>query len=120
MARQLISDIILQLLRESHLLTAPQLVEKLHHQGNPVNKTTVYRALEKLEAQGVVCKHNLVNNDLAYELREHHHDHLICTQCGQVVTAECLLEVLPQVQDFNISHHHLTLYGVCSECQNHA
>jgi len=119
MPRQLISQTILELLASHHFLTAPQLLDQLHTSGKPVNKTTVYRSLERLENDQLICKHNLVNNELAYELREHHHDHLVCSSCHKVQTTECQITIPQELSNFKISHHHLTLYGLCSECQSH-
>ncbi len=117
MSRTLVTDSVTQLLHQHHLLSAPQLVAHLHKQGRIVNKTSVYRALEKLETEGSICKHNLLDNELVYELRDHHHDHLICTHCGTITTAECQIELPSMVNDFKVNHHHLTVYGLCAECQ---
>jgi len=110
-----VSAQIITLLHTHHLLTAPQLVTKLHEQGRTVNKTSVYRALEKLENQGVICKQNLHDNDLVYELRQNHHDHLVCTTCGKITPTECHVEVNTQ-ENFAVNHHHLTVFGTCQEC----
>lgn len=112
-----VSAEIIQLLSSNHLLTAPELVEKFHAKGRTVNKTSVYRALEKLEVEGVVCKQNLKDNELVYELRENHHDHLVCMNCGKVIAAECQVTINNPVKDFTIDHHHLTIFGTCSDCQ---
>jgi Fur family ferric uptake transcriptional regulator len=117
MPRTLISDAITELLHRHHLMSAPELVTKLHDQSRKVNKTTVYRALEKLETSGVICKHNLHDNELVYELRHHHHDHLICTNCGKVEAADCQIQLPPEVSGFSVDHHHLSIYGLCATCR---
>jgi Fur family transcriptional regulator, ferric uptake regulator len=107
---------ILKLLDRDHLLTVPTLVEKLKKQHSDLNKTTVYRALEFLLEEGIVCRHNVSGNELSFELRDHHHDHLVCTNCGQLQTVDCLVHPPRQVGGFVVDHHHLTLYGLCEKC----
>lgn len=117
MSHPTVGQAITQLLEQHHLLTAPAMLEMLHAQGQSVNKTSVYRALEKLLEKGQLCKHNLQDNEIAYELRGHHHDHLVCENCAKVTVVDCQVDI-PSMQDgYQISHHHLTLYGVCSDCQ---
>ncbi|MCZ6729449.1 MAG: transcriptional repressor, partial [SAR324 cluster bacterium] len=50
-----------------------------------------------------------------------HHDHLICTQCGNVI--EFHNEKLENMQaeicnnfDFQETHHSLRIFGLCSKC----
>jgi Fur family ferric uptake transcriptional regulator len=107
---------VIHLLSSHHFLTVPTMVELLHKQGTSVNKTSVYRALEKLLEQGTVCKQNIKDNDLVYELRTHHHDHVVCTNCGKVATVDCQIDSTT-VPGFSIQHHHLTFFGTCDECQ---
>lgn len=107
---------IIHLLAKHHFLTVPDMVERLHAQGTSVNKTSVYRALEKLLIQGTVCKQNIRANDLVYELRSHHHDHVVCSNCGKIETVECQITP-PIVPGFSIHHHHLTFFGLCQACQ---
>lgn len=117
MSRQTVGKTITQLLSDQHLMTAPQLLNQLHTQGHSVNKTSVYRAIDKLLASGQLCKHNLHDNEIAYELRGHHHDHLVCENCGKVVAVECQYQAPAMKEGFTITHHHVTLYGLCSACQ---
>lgn len=117
MPHMTISQKIITLLAQDHLLTAPQLLEKIHAQGQRANKTTVYRALDKLLEKGELCKHNLLDNDIAYELRVHHHDHLVCEKCGKIRTVNCQLNAPTMIEGHMISHHHVTFFGICAECQ---
>lgn len=111
-----VSSQIIKLLQIDHFLSAPELVEKLHAQGRAVNKTSVYRALDKLLDDGRICKQNLKDNELVYELRQDHHDHLVCTNCGQVIPIECHVGTETIPADFVIDHHHLTIFGICGDC----
>ena len=119
MARQSepLTELILELLREKHLMTAPQIVESFADQGTHYNKTSVYRALEKLLAQNEICKLNLGKNDIQFELRSHHHDHLVCTSCGNITSVERNSDTDKQIGNFKVDHHHATYFGECEHCQ---
>jgi Fe2+ or Zn2+ uptake regulation protein len=107
---------IIQLLSDHHLLSAPSILEKMTSQGHAVNKTSVYRALEKLLASGTICKQIFSEDVLLYELRNSHHDHLVCESCGKVEASPCSTEKEIIVHNFTVSHHHLTIFGTCADC----
>lgn len=117
MAVQSVSQLILKTLGQQHLLSAPELVEQLHRQGRTVNKTSVYRALDKLLEQNLLCQHNLQDDSIVYELRTDHHDHIVCTSCGRIQKADCPVTIPTNVSGYLTNHHHLTLYGICPSCQ---
>ena len=58
-----------------------------------------------------------------YEFGEkEHHDHMICTICGQIT--EFVDEEIENRQDaiakelgFKISDHSMQIYGICKDCQ---
>lgn len=117
MPRATVRQSILELLHAHHALSAPQLLEHLHTQGQQVNKTSVYRALDKLQADHMLCKYNLHDNEIVYELNDPHHDHLICENCGKIAVTECRGESPFMRDGFQVRHHHVTFYGLCSNCQ---
>lgn len=112
----LLAGHITQILQTQHVLTAPAILMALEADGVSVNKTSVYRALEKLESDGAVCKQTLTGEDIVYELRAEHHDHLVCEVCGSVEKIECLTTTPAVVNGFTIHHHHTTLFGKCKKC----
>jgi Fe2+ or Zn2+ uptake regulation protein len=108
---------LIELLQNKHLLNVAQILEELETQGRSYNKTSVYRALDQLLEENLICKHFFTEAQAAYELREHHHAHLICEKCGKIITAECLYHQPEKVGNFKVNHHHLTLIGICDDCQ---
>lgn len=112
----LVSHKILEVLEERHALSAPDLLVALGQTGTQVNKTSVYRALEKLTEDGIVCKQTLSGETLVYELRDHHHDHLVCEKCGTVQKIPCLTKVPNSIEGFAVHHHHTTFFGECKGC----
>ena len=100
-------------------------VESLYYvMKNKVSRATLYNTLELLLDSRLIIKHqfgkNIAHYEKAFECEQH--DHLICTQCAKVVEF-CdprLQEVKAGIEDsmdFQISHHSLYLYGVCSACK---
>ncbi len=101
-------------------ISAVDLVQKLDEQ---MNKTTVYRILDRLEGEGLI--HSFIARDgLRWYAKcegcssERHfdvHPHIQCRLCNKV---ECLdLEVsVPKVDDYEIESVELFLTGTCSDC----
>jgi Fe2+ or Zn2+ uptake regulation protein len=112
-----LKDNLVNLLKEKHLLSVADFLNLLKKQGKSYNKTSVYRALEQLLEAEVVCMHHFSAAEATYELREHHHAHLVCTNCGKVAAGECSYEEPTTVGLFKVNHHHTTLFGSCVDCQ---
>lgn len=107
---------LVSLLEKHHLLSANQLLEQLEQHAQPYNKTSVYRALDRLLSEGKICQYVFDGKEAVYEVRAHHHDHAICEQCGIVSSVECHSASLAP-SNFKVDHHHTFLYGVCANCQ---
>jgi len=105
------------LLKEKHLLSASEILKIFLDQGHSYNKTSVYRALDQLVENNTLCRHHFTKDEAKYELREHHHVHLVCTNCGSVSTGECSYVQPDKVGSFTVDHHHTTLFGMCEKCQ---
>lgn len=108
---------ILELLAQKHTLAGPEIVSGLAANGFRVNKTSVYRALERMLEKGQICRLSLGEQTVVYELRDHHHDHVVCQNCGKAETVECQVPQEPQITGFQIDHHHATYFGLCPDCQ---
>ena len=119
--RDLIMEIFLR--TEEHLT-----IEDLHwlvHKTDPsVGHTTVYRTLKLLTEAGLAREVRFGDNKTYYEhhYNHEHHDHMICTECGQVI--EFFSAEIESMQDkaadsfgFKPTHHSLRLWGICAECQ---
>ncbi|SRR5258708_2720902 len=109
---------ILKTLEKYHLLSAVDILEKLEEDKKSHNKTTIYRILEKLLHTGTICRHSLGSGTLYYELRDHHHDHIVCEGCGNVSLLDCQerIEQVILTKGFTPTHHHLTIFGLCQAC----
>ncbi len=117
MKKQTLKQKILILLSKEHLLSAPEMLKILESKGDEYNKTSVYRALDQLMANDVLCKQYLGKSEALYELRDHHHTHLICKECGKIDTTECAYAKPKSMKGFVAEHHHVTVLGVCGDCR---
>lgn len=109
---------ILNILESSseHHLSAEDVYKKLLEAGDDVGLATVYRVLTQFEAAGLVLRHNFEGGHAVFEMAgDDHHDHMVCTQTGEVV--EFFDEVIEERQKkiaadhgYEIVDHSLTLY----------
>lgn len=104
--------------------SAEQLYADLQHdQLPPPGRATVYRTLERLTRGGWVARIHTHGSEVGYVASwPGHMHHLICTNCGTVVTFEgCaiddLLAELSRRTDFVIEEHLLQLFGRCVNCR---
>lgn len=118
MKKRNLNEQITNICEENHLLSAGLILEILKKEGRKYNKTSVYRALDRLVATGKLCQHFFGTSEAFYELRSHHHAHLVCEKCGNIQTANCPLPKLKDTNNFRSDHHHLTIFGTCNYCQN--
>ena len=81
---------ILELFESSKVrhLSAEDVYRKLIAEGIDVGLATVYRVLTQFEQAGLLSRQHFETGKAVFELNEgHHHDHLVCLQCGRVEEA---------------------------------
>ena len=68
-------------------LSVEQLWSKVRLNDARVSVATVYRTMKLLSECGLAEARNFGDGQTRYEasVGKHHHDHLICTRCGQIV-----------------------------------
>ena len=106
-------------------ITAQALFETLSEKSPHIGFATVYRFLRVLTQHGRMIEVRMGAMPARYELTPRkHHDHLTCIYCGHIVEFED--DKIEKLQDevckknkFQLVHHILELYGVCSSsfCQ---
>jgi Fe2+/Zn2+ uptake regulation proteins len=109
---------------EKHL-TAEELYKIVREKYPNIGYVTVYRTLKLLCEAGLCRELHFEDGTARYEhLYGHqHHDHLICTNCGQFIEVidpeiEKLQEKLFKAHGFIPVGHRMDLYGICSKCKN--
>lgn len=107
---------ITTILESVHMMSASEIISALQSTGESFNKTSVYRALEKLQESGEVCKESFGDSESLYELRREHHDHAVCNSCEKIISIACRGHSYKEIPGFKADHHHTTVYGVCEDC----
>lgn len=101
-------------------MSAEDVYKALLDAGEEVGLATVYRVLTQFEAAGLVIRHNFEGGHAVFELeRGHHHDHIVCVQCGRVEefydqTIEDRQRAVVAAKGYEISDHSLVIYGNCT------
>ena len=119
---------ILRLFETSKIrhLSAEDVYRLLIGEGIDIGLATVYRVLTQFEQAGILQRHHFEADKAVFELNEgHHHDHLVCLDCGRVeefMDAEIEKRQTRIANDrgFTLREHSLSLYAECSkpDCEN--
>ena len=107
--------------RHSCARTALEIDDELRAENRRVGRASVYRALEQLDALGLVSKVEVGHGTARYEpVRPggHHHHHLVCDDCGNVLPfedpeLERSISRLSAKLDFDVAEHEVVLHGSC-------
>ena len=116
--------IIEELTKTNSHIAAEEIFDALQERTKVLNISTIYRTLDLLVEEGLVCRNDLGDEFIVYALAQHGaHIHLVCRQCGQVVEADQSLitdlgEIFQEEYGFAADLRHISLFGLCSKCQN--
>ena len=108
---------------EGHL-SVEELWDKVRSTDARVSVATVYRTMKLLSESGLAHARNFGDGQTRYEaaVGRHHHDHLICTNCGTIVEfendkIETMQDAVARRHGFKVTSHKMELYGLCKNCQ---
>ena len=111
-------------------LTAEEIYECVKIKNPEIGLATVYRTIQLLAELNLIDKLDLGDGYSRYEIGHkdcqnstHHHHHLICLNCGNVLTfQDDLLETLEgsirKTMNFEVVNHEVKLFGYCQECRD--
>ncbi len=108
--------------RERAHLSAEEVYQRLHEDGDDIGLATVYRVLTQFAEVGIVIRHNFDSDRAVFELNSGiQHDHLVCVDCGKVEEFKDRMIERRQadvaaVSGYKLLSHSLILYGRCPEC----
>jgi Fur family ferric uptake transcriptional regulator len=109
---------IFQRANERHM-TAEDVYKALLVEGADIGLATVYRVLQQFEQAGLLSRNHFETGKAVYELNEgHHHDHLVCLNCGKVEEffdpeIEARQHAIASERGFALQEHSLALYASC-------
>ncbi len=120
-------ELVLKFLYENDGHFTPEDIYTLLKQENPdinIGIATVYRTLTLLETSHIASSISFGVQGKKYELGlKKHHDHLICTKCGDII--EFFDEIIEERQEeiakkfnFKMTDHTMKIIGLCEKCQN--
>jgi len=106
--------------KDSSAISVITLVERL---GSEMNKTTVYRILDRLEDDGLLHSFLGKNGHKWYAKCDgcssaiHHdiHPHFQCVSCGRVDCLDVNVSI-PQIPNRKVEVSQILLQGTCEEC----
>jgi len=108
-------------------ISAEALYRRVSGRDRRIGLVTVYRTLKLLMEAGLAHERQFGEGRALFEhaSSDRHHDHMICTHCGQITEFEnCEIEALQEQVarrlGFTIQYHKLELYGHCRDCRAHA
>ena len=110
--------------RQECVVSARDIADALRAEGRDVGIATVYRALERLDALGLVQRLDVSKGSARYEPADpsgRHHHHAVCDSCGRVTPfddrqLERALDQLARRLDFRVEGHDVVLRGDCEDC----
>ena len=120
-------ELILKFLYENDDHFTPEDIYMLLKKEYPtinIGIATVYRTLTLLEESGIASSISFGAAGKKYELGlKKHHDHLICTTCGEIIeffdeTIEAQQELIAKKFNFQMTDHTMKIVGLCENCQN--
>lgn len=117
--RQAILDALCQ--SDGHV-TVGEIYYRVKMLDSRIDRSTVYRALDAFIQLGLAICAEDVSGERVYELiKERHHHHLICSECGNDIEVENMVveDFYRQLRDlyhYEIKMDHLIVFGICSNC----
>ena len=107
-------------------LSAHELHERALAAGSRVGIASVYRALEGMDALGLVQRVDLGDGVARFEPAHaggDHHHHLVCDDCGKVEpfedpTLESAIERVADGRGYVVAAHDVVLRGACEDCRS--
>lgn len=100
-------------------MSAADIYRSLISDRSNIGLATVYRVITQLEHAGLLKRTQLDSQTTVFELNDKgHHDHLVCTRCGQVRESSDpamaqLVRKIARRCGFELDSYSLVLYGGC-------
>lgn len=107
---------------DRHDWSIEDLVGALAARGVQADFSSVFRAIARLESDGVARRVSLGDGKARFEAAGAHHEHVRCERCGAVgEVSGCVVDAaVPRVQretGFRVTGHQILFSGVCPGCE---
>jgi Fur family transcriptional regulator, ferric uptake regulator len=122
--RETILEIFQNLPTGNHL-SAEDLHNLLHNQGENISLSTIYRTLKLMARMGILRELELAEGHKHYEINQpspHHHHHLICVRCNKTIEFknDSILKTgtkTAQKEGYHLLDCQLIIHAICPACQ---
>jgi Fur family ferric uptake transcriptional regulator len=118
------SALVREIFSTHYHFEADELLFRMKEKNLKISRATVYRTLELLVKSGMVRRVHLGENHYHYEhvSGDSHHDHLVCTICGNVIEfhdeeLERRQLAICEKKKFTPTFHNLQILGICDTCR---
>jgi Fur family peroxide stress response transcriptional regulator len=103
-------------------LTANEIFEAARRCLPSISFATVYNSLKYLKEAGLLREINFGKSSSRYDRETARHDHALCSRCGKLVDFDLaetpqLIRAAARRSRFKPESIHLTLVGLCPDCQ---
>ena len=103
-------------------LTANEIFEAARRELPSISFATVYNSLKYLTEAGLVREIHFGKGSSRYDSETARHDHAVCSRCGRLVDFDLaetpqLIRAAARRSRFKPESIHLTLVGLCPDCQ---
>ncbi|HEV3469844.1 MAG TPA: Fur family transcriptional regulator [Pyrinomonadaceae bacterium] len=117
--RRAVLDVVLE---SAEHLTANEIYEAARRRLPTLSFATVYNSLKYLKEAGLLREINFGKASSRYDRETARHDHAVCSRCGRLVDFDLpetpqMLRAAARRSRFKPESIHLTLVGVCPDCQ---
>ena len=121
--------IVDQFLKSNGHISIDDLLTRVKRKHPNIGYATVYRTMKLLAECGIAAARQFGDGQTRYEvmLDEHHHDHLICVQCGWILEfedpeTERRQDRIAAAHDMRVRSHRHEIYADClrPECDRRA
>jgi len=107
--------------QERHAWSIDELLESVRSSLGGADYSSVFRAVNQFERDGMLDRIDLGDGRARFEVREDHHEHIRCERCGRVEEVPvCVLDdAAAQVHSltgFKVTSHRVVFGGLCREC----
>jgi len=116
-------EVVLRVIRDAHEhLTANEVFGRAKELLPSISFATVYNSLRFLKDAGHIAEISFGNGASRFDRVTERHDHALCTECGKLVDFDLpatakLLPAAARRSRFKPKSVHLTLLGLCPDCQ---
>lgn len=112
---------ILDILKENKKPLSAEMIYDLLPK-DEMNLSTVYRTLDLFLSNQIIIR-SFIDNVAYYYINKTDHKHyMICLDCHSLFEIDCHVIddelLIGKHRDFKVTHHDLTVYGYCKNCQN--